>query len=74
MRNQVEALNRYLNPEILIMDHLRVYLLRIGMVLVNFANCVVLNIQKAVPIYELVADLAKKAQIKADVEEYMADR
>lgn len=41
---------------------------------VNFANCVVLNIQKAVPIYELVADPAKKAQIKADVEEYMADR
>lgn len=41
---------------------------------VNFANCVVLKVQKAVPIYDLVADPTKKAQIKAAVEKYMADR
>lgn len=41
---------------------------------VNFANCVVINIQKAVPIYELVADPVKKAQIKAAVEKYMAEQ
>lgn len=41
---------------------------------VNFANCVVIKIQKAVPIYDLVADPIKKAQIKAAVEKYMIDR
>ncbi|TFD93138.1 hypothetical protein E2605_17755 [Dysgonomonas capnocytophagoides] len=41
---------------------------------VNFANCVVLKIQKAVPIYDLIADVTKKAQVKAVVEKYMEDR
>lgn len=41
---------------------------------VDFKNSVVLKIQKAVPIYDLVADPTKKAQIKAAVEKYMAEQ
>ena len=41
---------------------------------VDYKNSVVLKIKKAVPIYDLVADPTKKAQIKAAVEKYMADR
>lgn len=41
---------------------------------IDYNNSVVLKIQKAVPIYDLVADPTKKAQIKAAVEKYMAEQ
>jgi len=41
---------------------------------VNEFNCALVDIEKAVPIYEFIADPIKKGQMKAAIEKYIMDR